>query len=259
MSTLPLLSIVSVTRNDARRLQRTLGSIASQGGGNFEYIVVDGASTDETLSILESAEKAGVIDRWISEPDVGIFDAMNKGAQLARGEWLVFINAGDELYDKSVIARLSDILLQYARCDYIIGAVEHVYPGGYRKVRQPKALDLRWGMRFSHQATVVKTSYQKENPFVLSDGIAADYGFFLRAVCSQASMAFTHLVIARFYIDGISSIDYSENVRRERKLYQKYTGKTSLVFPCRWLYCRVAKSAKNILPTGLVNWVQGLK
>lgn len=90
----PRVSIVTVVRNDAPGLARTLASVAAQDYANRQMVVIDGGSTDGTLETLR--QHATVIDIWVSEPDEGIYHAMNKGVALADGEWLLFMNAGDE-------------------------------------------------------------------------------------------------------------------------------------------------------------------
>ncbi|CAH2030477.1 glycosyltransferase family 2 protein [Trichlorobacter ammonificans] len=91
----PRLSIITVVRNDAVGLQRTLASVSRWKGGRTEYLIIDGASTDGTLQVVEAYR--ALVDHLLSEPDNGIYDAMNKGIALARGDFLLFLNAGDEL------------------------------------------------------------------------------------------------------------------------------------------------------------------
>lgn len=94
---LPLISIVTVVRNAAASLERTITSVLSQSYDNVEYVIVDGNSTDGTVEIIAGYDHC--IDLWISEPDRGLYDAMNKGARLASGDWVLFLNADDELLD----------------------------------------------------------------------------------------------------------------------------------------------------------------
>ncbi len=93
-SSLPRLSIITVVRNDARGLVRTLVSVAAQNYANRQVILIDGGSTDGTLETIR--QHAAAIDIWVSEPDEGIYHAMNKGVVLADGEWMLFMNSGDE-------------------------------------------------------------------------------------------------------------------------------------------------------------------
>lgn len=91
---LPRVSVITVVMNDAAGLSRTISSVTAQDYGNVQYVVVDGGSSDGGLDVIERHNS--VIDAWVSEPDEGIYHAMNKGLALADGEWLLFMNAGDE-------------------------------------------------------------------------------------------------------------------------------------------------------------------
>lgn len=93
--TLPLISVVTVVYNGGNSLRSTIQSVLNQKRGDIEYIVVDGGSTDGTIGTLHSFDD--YLDYWISEPDAGIYDAMNKGIVLARGQWIYHLNIGDHL------------------------------------------------------------------------------------------------------------------------------------------------------------------
>ena len=97
----PLVSIVTVVFNGEKYLEQTIQSVINQTYDNVEYIIIDGGSTDGTVDIIKNYEDR--IDYWISEKDKGIYDAMNKGINLASGEWINFMNAGDIFYDEKVL------------------------------------------------------------------------------------------------------------------------------------------------------------
>jgi glycosyltransferase involved in cell wall biosynthesis len=99
-----LLSVITVVRNGSETISHTIDSVRKQRDARFEHIIIDGASTDQTIDIVKSYHHDEL--RWISEPDLGIYDAMNKGIAMAHGEWILFLGADDELADRSV---LSDI------------------------------------------------------------------------------------------------------------------------------------------------------
>ncbi|TGL37127.1 glycosyltransferase family 2 protein [Leptospira perdikensis] len=114
----PKISIITIVLNNRIFLDHTIQSVASQEFTNYEYIIIDGGSTDGTKELIKDSEKK--IDYWVSEPDRGIYDAMNKGAKLAKGEWLLFLNAGDRFANPKV---LSDIfqLNNLNTYDFIFG------------------------------------------------------------------------------------------------------------------------------------------
>jgi len=109
----PLVSVITVVRNSASTITATLDSVRSQRLVDFEHVIIDGASADGTLDILKAHQHEQL--HWISEPDQGIYDAMNKGISLAKGEWLLFLGADDVLADPNVLADIFERqeLLQY--------------------------------------------------------------------------------------------------------------------------------------------------
>lgn len=181
----PKFSVVTVVRNAENSIEQTVQSVLSQDYPNVEYIVVDGQSTDQTLTILKSFEKR--IDFLISEPDNGIFDAMNKGASLASGTWIIYMNSGDYFYEKNSISKLTQLLNSDA--DVIFAGAEkilideletrhfHVYPGN---------VDQIWRhMPTVHQSTIVRLSVQRQYGFNIDYQWCAD-----------------HDMLARLYQDG---------------------------------------------------------
>ncbi|MEO0473000.1 MAG: glycosyltransferase family 2 protein [Bacteroidota bacterium] len=115
-----MFSIITVVYNDRDLLQRTLQSIRALKGAAFEYIVIDGGSTDGSVRLIE--ENADMIDQWVSAPDKGIYDAMNKGISKARGQYLNFMNAGDYFHHPEVLAEVSKVV-QTGHPDIVYGKV----------------------------------------------------------------------------------------------------------------------------------------
>lgn len=104
----PLITVITIVFNGVDILEDTILSIVNQSYGNIEFIVIDGKSQDGTLDIIRKYENA--IDYWVSEKDLGIYNAMNKGIVLSRGQWMIFMNAGDQFYDANVLQNVSGIL-----------------------------------------------------------------------------------------------------------------------------------------------------
>ena len=102
----PLISIITVVLNGEKQLDRTIQSVLYQTYNNIEYIIIDGGSTDRTIDIISKYKKT--IDYWACEKDDGLYDAMNKGIDIATGEWINFMNAGDEFYSYSVLTNIFD-------------------------------------------------------------------------------------------------------------------------------------------------------
>jgi glycosyltransferase involved in cell wall biosynthesis len=196
----PLLSVVTVNRNMADGLARTIASVAQQDFSSYEYIVVDGASTDDSGNV--AGRSSDIIDRWLSEPDGGIYDAMNKGVSLARGEWVLFLNSGDAFASNDVLgavmaaARLGD--------DILYGDALMRYPTGARRVVtafEPK--ELPYGMICSHQALFARRELLKAEPFTVGK-IRSDYEFLVR--CRTRGRVFHRvpIVVAEVEAGGLS-------------------------------------------------------
>ena len=212
-----LVSIITVCLDDRPGVERTIESIRRQTFRGWELIVVDGGSTDGTREVLE--RNRDVIASWTSERDGGVFDAQNKGARRARGEWLVFLNAGDEFASPDALA------VAVARADgaeVVYGDVFWEKSTGERwDSPQPQVLTLGFFMRTAlpHQATMVRRAlFEREGPFDTSFRIAADHAFFLKAVVvhgARTKHVGVPLAVQRF--GGVSTCDASfEALRLER-------------------------------------------
>lgn len=158
---IPKVSVITVCRNARGDLVKTRDSLLSQTSNACEWIIVDGASTDGTIEILEGLEGDHI--RWISEPDMGIYDAMNKGLRMATGDWVWFMNAGDTFAEDSAVSRLMPVKTDV---DIVYGEVEVVDRDGKRlgtrsevtPHRLPDRLEkeaFKYGMVVSHQAFIV--------------------------------------------------------------------------------------------------------
>lgn len=193
----PLFSIITVCFNSLAQLPSTVQSLRCQlAGGPFEWVVVDGASTDGSVAWLAGQQP----DQFFSGPDSGIYDAMNKASALARGQWLFFLNAGDAFADPQVLADVAQAIAAQPQADIVFGDVLYVGAGGVRRKRfhwvTPRRLlfgDL------CHQAVFVRRSlFQRIGPFDASLRWNADFDWFIRAVRAGARLHYLHRDIARF-------------------------------------------------------------
>lgn len=171
----PLVSVVTVVFNGVDCIEDTVKSVLEQDCpvGWIEYLVVDGGSSDGTLDVLDKYPDV----KYISAPDKGIYDAMNKGIALSSGKWIVFMNAGDVFYSNSTVRDLFS-RKDYDGVDVVYGDCIVDYAGvlKYRKAGQVK--DLWKGSRFSHQSAFIESSYHKKNPYNITNRIAGDFEFF---------------------------------------------------------------------------------
>lgn len=212
------LTIITVCLNDKEGLTRTINSVINQTNKEFQFIVIDGGSSDGSIEVLKQYDNH--ISYWISEPDKGVYNAMNKGVSMAKGEYCLFLNANDELFDQDVIAKFlnedpnEDILSgsearsnEYNRIEYIIHA--------------PKEIDLLFFARFSltHQSTFIRTDRLKEMPFDESYKIQSDFIFFFKSFFEkQASYKKLNFLISNFKLGGISTTQY-QLMHKEREHY----------------------------------------
>ena len=200
------LSIITVCLNDRFGFDRTAKSIALQSDQDFEWIVIDGKSTDGTADLFEGYSDR--IDHLISEPDDGIYDAMNKGIITASGKYCLFINAGDTLYDSKVIQHLQPSLVG----DLVVGRMEVFSPDDASKNGIRDFKNRKIGKRYlfyrtlPHQATCIKKAlFEEYGLYDTSFVIAADHDFFARVFNKGSKISFAPLCISRYMLDGLSA------------------------------------------------------
>lgn len=174
-ATHPRISIITVTFNAEKVVEKTLLSVVGQTYDNLEYLIIDGASKDGTMVIVERyrarIERCG---RIVSEPDKGLYDAMNKGARLATGEWILFMNADDVFIDQDVVADVAAFIEAHPEADVVYGNTEQVWDYG-TVVSAPAEAYVNHKMCISPQATFVKTALHNLHPFDLQYRFAADF------------------------------------------------------------------------------------
>jgi glycosyltransferase involved in cell wall biosynthesis len=203
-------SIITVCLNEEAAIRETCESIVSQKYQNFEWIVIDGASTDGTLKILN--EYGGAIHHLVSEPDAGIYNAMNKGAAIASGDYLIFMNGGDRFASSDVL----DAVAQCPDTDLIVGELEFADDGVVRTF--PSQLNSGYLLRnmLPHQATFFHRSiFERFGYFDESFKIAGDYEFFVRII-KENKVSYHHIpkVLAVFLVGGMSSSSHQRTLRK---------------------------------------------
>jgi glycosyltransferase involved in cell wall biosynthesis len=175
----PRLTVITVAYNAEANIEQTILSVAAQSATGIEYLVIDGASGDGTVEILHLHSQH--IARWISEPDNGIYDAMNKGIAMARGEWILFLNADDYFSDADSAQRL--LAAADDSVSIIAGRTLMKYADGDRVFRPSRRFGLMLQLPFMHPSTIVRRSaFEACGDFDLRYALAADCDFFLRAI-----------------------------------------------------------------------------
>lgn len=221
MAATSVITVVTVVLNAAEHLSRTISSVLEQTWDGVELIIIDGGSTDGTVSVIKDHVKD--IDRWSSEPDRGIYDAMNKGIDRATGEWIIFLNAGDEFADAQVLSRLIPELRD--DIDVLYGRHEEPYGNKYsRKPPLGNMKDLWKGMVFCHQSMLVRTTLMKRFKFDIQNSIAADFEFIASLQAEQRRFHSVDIIISRVLSDGYSSSNNLAMIREQWLISKRYFG-----------------------------------
>ncbi len=204
-------SVITVCFNSDKTLARALISVAQQNFPCVEHIVIDGDSTDDTLKIIEKHK--GGITHFLSEPDRGIYDAMNKGLALATGDVICFLNA-DDFYDSIHVLSTVAAAMQKDRLDALVGDVGFFRKEDINRIVRHYRSDrfkperLAWGWMPAHPALFMRSEVFKRVGFFKTDyKIAADYEYVVRTFCGQSHMRYKHLpaVLVRMQMGGVST------------------------------------------------------
>jgi glycosyltransferase involved in cell wall biosynthesis len=220
----PMLSIVTVVYNSEQYLERTILSVLNQTFKDVEHIIVDGNSKDKTLDIIHQYNNQ--IAYWKSEPDKGIYDAMNKAQNFATGNYIMFLNSGDEFCDNNVLENI-----------FKINTTSDVYYGDTiitdeqgnalrnRRLRPPQKLtwkDFKYGMLICHQSIIVKREISKQ--YNIEYKIAADIDWAIRSIKDAKAITNTGINISKFMEGGVSSQHHKRGLEERFKILTKHYG-----------------------------------
>lgn len=203
----PRVTIVTVAYNAGQLLEKTLADIARQQYPEKELVVVDGNSSDGSVDTIRRYAEEGVVTRWVSEPDGGIYDAMNKGVGMSTGEWVIFMNAGDVFASRDVLQRVFGS--GHGDADVVYGDV--VKDGAVKKA--PASYRLYHRMLFCHQCVFARRRCLLQTPFDTRHKLSADYKFFLQQFQLGARFEYVAEPIAVFDTGGVSNRQRSRGLR----------------------------------------------
>jgi glycosyltransferase involved in cell wall biosynthesis len=213
------ISIISINFNNKEGLLKTMESVFNQTFQDYEYIVIDGGSTDGGKELIESNQHK--INYWISEPDNGIYNAMNKGIKEAKGEYLFFLNSGDTFYNIDVLDDISNKITD--NLDVFYGNVNVVDNKGKQELRFfPENLTFNFFLKqtITHQAAIIRKSLFDE-VFLYNENfkLVSDWEFFICAICKlNKTYKKLNLTIVNYGLDGVSSDSIHKNLLlKERK------------------------------------------
>jgi len=200
----PKLSIITINLNNSKGLLKTIESVVSQTYRNFEFIIIDGASKDESLQVIERFAKE--LTSWVSEKDSGVYNAMNKGIGRAKGDHLLFLNSGDYLNNPEVI---KDVLPLLKGNDLISGDIDIYDQNSWHPMRSIDKIEVDHFQHFSlyHQATFISADlFKKYGLYNEEFKSVGDLEFFIRTLLAgNASYKHIALKISNFVADGMSN------------------------------------------------------
>lgn len=238
----PTFSIITVTFNAEKFLERTIQSVLAQTYPRIEYILVDGASKDGTLAIVENY--APRIDKWVSEPDAGLYDAMNKGMKMASGDYICFLNAGDSFYEPETLQKMvGSIQSQSELPDVLYGHTALVDELGHfkrmRRLAPPEKLtwkSFKQGMLVCHQAFFAKRTIAVD--FDLKFRFSADQDWCIRIMKKAKNLYNTHLTLIQYLDEGMSTRNRRASLKERFQIMVRHYGWFSTIIHHFWFIIR---------------------
>lgn len=247
----PKLTVITVVYNNVRDIERTVLSVINQTYRAMEYVVVDGGSTDGTLMVLQ--RYADRINRWVSEPDRGIYDAMNKGLMMATGDYVLFMNSGDEIYDNTTVEQVfsaaPNAAIYYGETEMFNEKWESL---GLRRHGIPETFtwrSFRYGMNIGHQAIYIRRSIIE--PYDLRYQLSSDIDWIIRAAkkADPKQIVNTRRLVAKYLVGGMSKKRHWQSLTERFNIFTKHYGLipnlfNHFVIACNlaWYYLRHGKT-----------------
>jgi len=226
----PKLTVVTIVYNNVRDIERTVLSVLNQTYPNIEYLVIDGTSSDGTLEILTKYE--GRLAKLISEKDKGIYDAMNKGLALASGDYILFMNSGDELYASETV---ENVFASAPNADIYYGETEMYDEDwkslGKRRHTAPETFtwkDFKYGMCISHQAIYIRKSLTE--PYDSQYKLSADIDWIIKAAKKAGKIVNTRMYVAKYLVGGMSKKKHRQSLIERFHIFSKHYGLIPNVF-----------------------------
>ncbi|WP_417536720.1 glycosyltransferase family 2 protein [Methylophaga sp.] len=218
------VSIITVCFNSEATIRGTLESVRSQDYEKIEHVVIDGASSDSTLSIV--SQFRDTVSTVISEPDCGLYDAMNKGVHAATGDIVGILNSDDFFESEEVISEVVRFFKNHPNVDVAFGDVVFVEPGNleqvtrYYRSRHFQPWKLRFGWMPAHPATFVRSSaYRRVGGYRLDMKISADYEMFVRwLLVARLRWSYLPRVLVRMRSGGVSTSGIKSSIRLNREI-----------------------------------------
>lgn len=235
------LSVITVTYNAGKTLERTLKSVREQTYPYVEHIIVDGKSKDNTLALIQLYENPKL--KWISEPDSGLYDAMNKAVTMATGDYLCFLNAGDMFFLAETVEKMMNSFQPSSAPDILYGETAIVDNNGtflrMRRLKAPETLSwesFKQGMLVCHQAFIVKRTLFE--PYDLNYRFSADVDWCIRLMKKSRRIHNTHLTLINYLDEGVTTANRKASLKERYRIMVKYYGQVSTFLHHVWFVVR---------------------
>ncbi|MBR3765923.1 MAG: glycosyltransferase [Muribaculaceae bacterium] len=223
----PLFSIITVTYNAAETLPATLASVKEQSCKLYEYIVMDGVSKDNTVELANNANIPNA--RIISSPDKGLYDAMNKAIDIATGEYLIFLNAGDAFHSPDTLQKIADVIMNHDFPGIVYGQTQLVNTKrqriGDRHLTAPEELTLKSfaeGMLVCHQAFIALRRITGH--YDLRYRFSADYEWCIRCLQHSRNNVYIPQTIIDYLSEGLTTANRKASLKERFKIMCYYYG-----------------------------------
>ena len=238
------LTIITINRNNATGLEKTMESVLKQTCRDFEYVVVDGASTDDSVVVIRRyAEQFGERIKWVSEPDKGIYNAMNKGIRMATGEYVEFLNSGDRLASEDVVSKMSAAIEEKGNPSILYGNMLKDMPD--RKILKDKCFAGKdvsflgfYTGTLNHSSTYIRRElFDKYGYYDESLRIVSDWKWFLQAVVlGEEKPVYVDWDVTLFDMNGISETDKESSKAERRKVLEELIPNAILSDYDKWAF-----------------------
>jgi glycosyltransferase involved in cell wall biosynthesis len=220
----PILSVITIVYNNVRDIERTILSVINQTYPNIEYIIVDGLSNDGTPDVISKYQNR--VSKLISEKDEGIYDAMNKGLAAATGDYVIFMNSGDEFYATDTVAKVfatsTNADIYYGETEMINDRLESL---GQRRHKAPEKFtwrDFKYGMSISHQAIYIRRELAElyDRKYQLS----ADIDWIIRAAKKAKKIVKIDGYVAKYMVGGMSKKRHRQSLNERFDIMKRHYG-----------------------------------
>lgn len=207
MSKFPRISVITVCYNAELHIEDTIRSVVNQTYPEIQYIVIDGQSKDHTMCIIEGYTKQ--IDVLLSEPDRGIYDAMNKALDYVSGTWVIYLNAGDTFHHSNAISDIFDGRHDISSVHFIYGDTIGVENKTEKGILKPLDLNYFWKrIPICHQSCFIRADVQKRNYYSLNYKVSSVYDFFYKCYLQGYSFKYIPVPISKYDLNGYSSYSF---------------------------------------------------